>query len=77
MVALTLDQTAPVAKLLPFWGRRQPLEGSLGDSISTPHAVEVALSYGAVLLALTFMIASRRLRVAPHASSAVAPYIRG
>jgi hypothetical protein len=69
-IQLTLDQTARVAKLLPFWGPRQLLEGALGDSISTPHAVETALAYGAVLLVVTVMIAVRRLRVAPHTRTA-------
>jgi hypothetical protein len=72
-IQLTLDQTARVAKLLPFWGPRQLLEGSLGDSVSTTHAVATALTYGAVLLALTFMIAIRRLRVAPHARTTHPP----
>ncbi len=72
-IQLTLDQTARVAKLLPFWGPRQLLEGSLGDSVSTTHAIATALTYGAVLLALTFIIAIRRLRVAPHAMTAHPP----
>jgi hypothetical protein len=66
-IQLTLDQTARVAKLLPFWGPRQLLEGSLGTPISTAHAVEISLAYTAVLLGLTFALAFRRLRVAPHA----------
>ena len=66
-IQLTLDQTAHVAKLLPFWGPRQLLEGALGDPISTPHAVETTLIYTAVLLALTLIITVHRLRVAPHA----------
>jgi hypothetical protein len=65
-IQLTVDQTARIAKLLPFWGPRQLLEGSLGDPISTAHAVETGLAYAAGLLVLTFTIAIRRLRVAPH-----------
>jgi hypothetical protein len=34
-IQLILDITARVAKLLPFWGPRQLLEGSLGDPF--PH----------------------------------------
>jgi hypothetical protein len=71
-IQLTLDQTARVAKLLPFWGPRQLLEGSLGTPISTPHAVESSLAYAAVLLGLTFTLAFRRLRVAPHARASPA-----
>jgi hypothetical protein len=66
-IQLTLDQTARVGKLLPFWGPRQLLEGSLGTPISTSHAVWVCLAYEAVLLGLTFTLAFRRLRVARHA----------
>ena len=72
-IQLTLDQTARVAKLLPFWGPRQLLEGSLGDSVSTPHAVETALAYAALLLVLTFMLVIRRLAVAPHAYAHARP----
>jgi hypothetical protein len=71
-IQLTLDQTARVAKLLPFWGPRQLLEGSLGTPISTPHAVWVGVGYAAVLLGLTFALAFRRLRVAPHARASPA-----
>jgi hypothetical protein len=70
-IQLTLDQTARIAKLLPFWGPRQLLEGSLGDPMSTAHAVEAGLAYAAVLLVLTFTLAVRRLRVAPHARTTI------
>lgn len=63
-IQLTLDQTSGVARLLPFWGPRQLLEGSIDTAISTPHAVEVGLAYTALLLGLTFTLAFRRLRVA-------------
>lgn len=69
-IQLTLDQTARIGKLLPFWGPRQLLEGSLGDTISTPHAVATALGYAVALLMITFVLASHRLRVAPHARAA-------
>jgi hypothetical protein len=72
-IQLTLDQTARVAKLLPFWGPRQLLEGSLGTPISTPHAVEVGLAYTLALLVVTFTLAFRRLRVAPHARARPTP----
>jgi hypothetical protein len=39
------------------------LEGSLGDAISTSHAMATGLAYGAVLLAATFAITLRRLLV--------------
>ena len=65
-IQLTLDQTARVARLLPFWGPRQLLEGAIDTPISTPHAVAVGLAYTAFLLVLTFTLAFRRLRVAPH-----------
>jgi hypothetical protein len=66
-IQLTLDQTARVAKLLPFWGPRQLLEGALGTPISTAHAIETAVAYAAALLTVTFALASRRLRIASHA----------
>jgi hypothetical protein len=66
-IQLTLDQTAQVAKLLPFWGPRQLLEASLGNGISTPHAVETTFGCAAALLAVTFALAARRLRVSGHA----------
>jgi hypothetical protein len=72
-IQLTLDQTARVARLLPFWGPRQLLEGSLGTPISTPHAVEIGLAYTLVLLVVTFTLAFRRLRVAPHARAGPTP----
>lgn len=72
-IQLTLDQTARVAKLLPFWGPRQLLEGSIDTAISTPHAVEAGLAYAAVLLGVMFTLAFRRLRVAPHARPNPAP----
>jgi hypothetical protein len=71
-IQLTLDQTERIAKLLPSWGPRQLLEGSLGDSISSPHAVETACAYAAGLLVVTAVVTIRRLRVAPHART-VAP----
>src|ERR671935_69576 len=67
-IQLTLDPAARLGELLPFWGPRRLLEGSLGDSISTPHAVETALAYAAALLALTFATAVRRLRIADRVS---------
>ena len=74
-IQLTVDQMARVAKLLPFWGPRQLLEGALGTPISTAHAVETGLAYAAVLLAITFALANRRLRIASHARPTVQPPI--
>ena len=67
-IQLTLDQAARLGELLPFWGPRRLLEGSLGDSISTPHAVETAVAYAAALLVLTCATAVRRLRIADRVS---------
>jgi hypothetical protein len=62
-IQLSLQDSDPVAKLLPFWGARRLLEIATGDPAGVGVPVLVGLLYGVALLGAAGWLMSRRLRL--------------
>ena len=65
-IQLSLDVSEGLSKVLPFYGPERLLDASLGGDYPVGAAVAVSLLYAAVLLAASFFVMARRIRVRRH-----------
>jgi hypothetical protein len=66
-VQLSLEPSASLAKVLPFYGPERLIDGSLGGSLSVGAAVAASVAYAAGLLVVSLLVMARRVRVRRHA----------
>jgi len=65
-IQLTLEPSATMSKLLPFYGTRQLLSTALGETYPAPIGVAVSLAWAAGLFTVAAYITGREVRVRHH-----------
>lgn len=65
-IQLSLDASAGLSKVLPFYGPRQLLYVSPGSGYSALAATEMSLVYATVLFTVSLYVMGRRMRVRGH-----------